>query len=132
MKYKVWHIERKEWIHDTWSIYINPDGDVFEIVEAGSYDRYMDTTNLTDKVKIVRYTGLKDKNGKEIYEGDIVQIKINDYGNWVWEKYTVIYDQSKVRFCLKNDDEEWSFTSANEIEVFGNIYENPELLAKEE
>ncbi len=69
---------------------------------------------------LMQYTGLKDKNGKEIYEGDIVNYHKSDIeGNVVTFKYGMFY--------LINDSLHHYFCSGN-LEVIGNIYENKELL----
>lgn len=94
-----------------------------------------------DTDNIMQYTGLKDKNGKGIYEGDIVS-----FGKYV---YTIIYEIGGFNLCDKeglmigkiggNNDHVyplqvlyldccWEENSAFDIEVIGNIYENPELL----
>lgn len=75
-------------------------------------------------------TGLKDKNGKLIYEGDIVEV-IPD------KEYAVIkWNNESVRFDIriKNSTSIYRFTTfcGDELEVIGNIYENPELLNSEE
>ncbi len=101
-----------------------------------------------DDFEVMQYTGLKDKNSKEIYEGDILRnVDPIEYGNkveagdlwyiefaitagcaglWLYNECldTVPFDKTEIGRLVFNDDEgsEW-------FEVVGNIYENPELLA---
>ncbi len=79
--------------------------------------------------RIDQYTGLKDKNGKEIYEGDILLVTLQPYGCPQLETFKVIWNDSTARYNLldKNDDG-WSLDNTNIIEVIGNIYENKELI----
>lgn len=70
----------------------------------------------------LEYTGLKDKNGKEIYEGDIVKFQVNIFP-LEFEIKEVIFKHGE--FCpIANNYEIDGF------EVIGNIYENPNLLNK--
>ena len=93
---------------------------------------------------LMQYTGLKDKNDKGIYEGDIVEIEIRDedscMGSTFIEKYVVEWDNQKHRFCYSDNkyhvmgsfSGKWGLDYPNElteeINIIGNIYENPELL----
>ncbi len=105
-------------------------------------DIYFDEFNCindqfcNDDYIFMQYTGLKDKNGKEIYEGDI----LNCFN--VWDEYSV---NGKLKWCgyypafdviTKNgghlEEDCHCFTSDQwEFEIIGNIYENPELLKGE-
>ncbi len=89
--------------------------------------------------KLMQYTGLKDKNGKEIYEGDIVLLK-NEFATW---KGTVIFDEGAFKLSINHSygNSKNHFSKTDEFDdmgariqlnniyvVLGNIYENPELL----
>ncbi len=80
---------------------------------------------ITDENTIGQYTGLHDKNGKEIYEGDIVKIKYRDE-----DIGKVIYEHNGFSIDVTNMNKNYGRVSFvnNFIEVIGNIYENPELL----
>ncbi len=81
---------------------------------------------IQNKIKIMQYTGLKDKNGKEIYEGDLVQVL--DYTSWEG-LYKVVWDEEGLMYVLEDayGDKE-KMCEFEHYLVRGNIYENPELL----
>lgn len=72
--------------------------------------------------ELMQYTGLKDKNGKEIYEGDILITKDIEGG-----KYKTFVTHENGMF-LSGEESLYDDVFLFEAEVVGNIYENPELL----
>ena len=85
-----------------------------------------------DEVEFMENTGMKDKNGKYIYERDIVTV------NGTWD-CIIEYKQSSCAFVLKSIDSRWStgyFSNYDDLEemleIIGNVYENKELLGNEE
>ena len=79
--------------------------------------------NICDVVNpetVGQYTGLLDKNGKKIFEGDIVK-----YENKIYE---IKYLEKYARFAPSNESTVFMVCAFNHLEVVGNIYDNPELL----
>ena len=70
---------------------------------------------------VMQFTGLKDKNGKEIYEGDVVK------GGWDCEDGRLVeFVEGGFEPFAKNNGQQGQ--DSDDIEIIGNIYENPELL----
>lgn len=108
---------------------INFNGDVIEVYKGNNFnqvksDCYWARVGNND-IQLMQYTGLKDKSGKEIYEGDIInnhfEVKFNDY-------YGAYMGFSKIgSFFLTEEIRNPVWGIDNPI-VTGNIYTNPELL----
>jgi uncharacterized phage protein (TIGR01671 family) len=129
IKFRAWDKTNNKWYMD---------GKIFDLNYSGSYgDFYFDNDYPNDmrKVKLewVEFTGLLDKNGKEVYEGDILNcFRMTDDNLMYWDQdpdtgealahYTVKWSTKDAMYFLPSDNENW--------EVIGNIYENPELLER--
>ena len=89
--------------------------------------------------ELMQYTGLKDKNGKEIYEGDILSFSIFDYNdNDVQYKGVIVYSGSRFSIWNNKDSEyygsdggfdlDYTVSQDDELEIIGNIYENKNII----
>lgn len=86
-----------------------------------------------------QYTGLKDKNSKEIYEGDIVKQtdpRLKGRGDWYEEFYEIKFEDGCFmavfgkgkNYCAEPVARYLEYPEYSDVEIIGNIYENPELL----
>ncbi len=127
LKYKVWNKIYKKWLQEgEYHIVCKSDG-VAELV-------------ADDIFEAVLFTGIKDRNGKEIYEGDIVSCEISGRDKEYTKYYKVIFTDKDVSSCgcctpafhgsgfVSVDNEGEKGFLNNECEIIGNIYENNELL----
>lgn len=130
IKFRAWDKERKEIMYDVfWINFSNP------MVVACSVEKYSRYLDCPEECELMQYTGLKDKNGKEIYDGDIVKYsyKSNLCSDGDIESYFKIgfYNGSFLQSNLANIDNAEQYDlwyDWDELEVIGNIYENPELV----
>ena len=132
-KYRCWHKQAKEY-RVIESVDFDKDGKA-ECIVTLDYNTWHDPWNdLVEDVELEQYTGLKDKNGKEIYEGDIANL--GKYGI-----YVVVFNEFWCGFEFeggkgvktKSGVEHPRFSQDwQTAEVIGNIHENPELLGGED
>jgi len=107
--------------------------------DQGDHETRHTLTRCFDDLIFMQYTGLKDKNGVAIFEWDIVQSTWYDVDNnpykkkgeitYVGAQYVIVYDS---QFDVETGEityDTHNLTYAEDAEVIGNIYENPELLS---
>lgn len=96
-----------------------------QIKENAGWLLFPNNANIND-IEIERCTGIKDKNGKLIYEGDIVKYSIGHCGS----PYSIIGEHTQQVNYHTGSFIPVSNPEIVEIEIIGNIHNNPELLDK--
>ena len=97
---------------------------------ASENDLVPSRTCSFDDIILTQSTGLFDKNGKEIFEGDVVEVFDS--------RYAVFYDNENASFRLKPRDKRWNtdymsnYAHEASFEIIGDIYRNPELVEVKE
>ena len=128
-KYRAWYKEWKE-MGRVGEIRFDLDGSVSVVLFKGNY---LDVSGPREKIVLMQSTGLHDKNGKEIFEGDIIRYNIDvvDIKRHPTLGFYTVLDGREGFFGdgmsiddFEEDEKEFSKTA----EIIGNIYENPELL----
>ena len=125
-KFRAYDSAKKEMFKDTFAI--TESGQVV-VVDQSSVFVSPDYV-FVDNLVIMQSTGLFDKNGKEIFEGDVVR-QVRTQPTTENETITGVVTMLEGAWLIMNDCEQlasflWSETDENEI--IGNVYENPELL----
>lgn len=99
----------------------------------GDFIKWHAMSNWKDCLEVMQYTGLKDKNGKEIYEGDICKSDHGTVGKIEFHNGAFCWCNGGNYWCIHetpNDGMPFDETilQVEDVLIVGNIYENPELL----
>lgn len=125
-KYRAWYKEWKE-MGRVGGIRFDLDGSVSVVLFKGNY---LDVSGPREKIILMQSTGLKDKNGKEVFVGDIIKCTRGcPHEVYLEKEYGGKYIGGMPAVYLKGIREGYAWTGAEEI--LGNIYENPEMLEVE-
>lgn len=116
IKFRARRVSDRRWVYGTYAKHIGH----FVIFDEKSGERH-----IIDPGTLGQYTGLKDKNGVGIFEGDIVQDEVG-----IKAEVRFIQQEAAFKFVIEkvNDPQTIYAAQALKCEVIGNIYENAELL----
>jgi len=137
IKFRVWD-KNKMW----YNVDVCADGFVYAYdkspISEEAFLGSFQTGRVADTINLMQFTRLKDKNRKEIYEGDVIKASPKAESNSKGDKYKIgnriyLVSYESGSFWIdseKKDLDVFSFIDINltDFEVIGNIYENPELI----
>ena len=130
IKFRCWDTENKEML-EVQELDYEDSYNGQPMIRTTMYSDYFDTEDMI----LMQYVGLKDKNEKEIYEGDIVKFRFKDDREEFPDLIGYIeYQTTFTAFRIMSNQGSFKIdiTEIKFIEVIGNIYENPELLEEGE
>lgn len=128
LKFRAWDKRRKDFRND---IFVDTNGNLYQFsknTEYGQAITYLDNKHIV----LMQSTGLKDKYGVEIFEGDIVQYSDGEYS------FTGVVENSVFGIYVESKYDNYNFedfsdenTRKSDVTIIGNIYENKGLLDNE-
>lgn len=130
-KFRAWDSAKKEMFKDTFAITESGQVVVVEQESVASSPDYV----FVDHLVIMQSTGLKDKNGKEVFEGDILAFETDDEVinvNVFWDEEHALFMFESKKYNEQEPLAELVENNTYPFEIIGNIYENPELLEDKE
>jgi uncharacterized phage protein (TIGR01671 family) len=144
IKFRAWNDKYKEMLYlesktdeyynGAFLLWGERDGNFWRLGDANhEWEEGASNTNdgTDSKDVLMQYTGLKDKNGKEIYEGDILNMTHHGSVSIVKPEIKGVVGFENAAFIVGEDRVPLGRIGRS-LEVIGNIYENPELLESEE
>lgn len=124
----------RAWDKETQTMLDVPLIDFKKNVLVGEHWEFGETIFINfDDIHLMQSTGLKDKNGKEIFEGDIIAIEVDDTETPINARVSQNSKIGVLMFHVFEDNEDVPMVELLEdnsvaFEIIGNVYENPELL----
>ena len=125
IKFRAWDRNNKKMLHN---FLVSSNGDAFIIrdpmLPTGDDFGFTGMIPCIDSVNLMQFTGLHDKNGRELCESDII------YHTAYKQKYKIEFIPDAGGYVVKSENHTCPLTAMCQqyLEIIGNLYENPELL----
>lgn len=131
-KFRAWDKRFSEFVED---FFVSEDGKIYKKTKDTGYG-FAISRETSDKIILMQSTGLKDKNGKEIFEGDVVQFEdCYTESDFLYINKGIV-EWSQGSFTVTNRDsveiEDLLDGEILDVTIIGNIYENKEFLEEKE
>lgn len=123
-KFRAWDKKCNEMFKDTFAI--TEDGQVITVEQESVFDTPDYVFN--DDLIIMQSTGLFDKNGVEIYEGDVLKTSDGELAKVAWNKELACWEAKFLSKIIDLSGVADVKSNRSDCEIVGNIYENPEFL----
>lgn len=130
IKFRAWDKYNKSMIKPCLTEWIDFEGNCY-FEPAKKYNTPNTEIYPTDDYILMQFTGLHDKNGKEIYEGDLIRVSADEtfIGQVEYRQEVCAFE---IKRFSKRNWNQYQLSSSQYLEVIGNIYENPELIPEGE
>lgn len=131
IRFRAWDKENKFYEYDVQNATVASE---HEYEDFDSYFPFKFDGRIVDNHILEQYTGVKDKDGTDIFEGDIVDASVDSgFDYYSHEKALIVFSEVQAGFAIQSNDSLvlrlWNDDAMDhEYEVIGNIHENPELL----
>lgn len=119
-----------EWYYGYFTRHRNIQNKVYTAIntfDEKEGDTYCCGLRVVDETTVGQYTGLTDKNGKKIFDGDIIEYDFDDIGK---QKAVVYWHEKHASFLLNVISENFQYTAIEDGVIIGNIFDNLNLLPK--
>ena len=121
-KFRAWNTEEQRYV--LFHPFIVMSLTTFKVMNC--IDSDVSDSRVLDHIELEQYTGVKDKNGVEVYPSDI--INCNGGTSYFYQSLVVQWDEDCLCWCVQKADVYWMLSGVSKIEVIGNIRKNPELM----
>ncbi len=133
IKFRAWHKLNKRMYRASGMSYSDSGGELRQVcvsTPAGKATWTLQCFPIAE-IDLMQFTGFADRNGTEVYEGDVVRVEFPEHVNKAPVAGWIDWDSTEGTWRIQSHSW-WCYLSQSDMEIIGNIHEHPELLEKEQ